>query len=254
MSTPPPQAANTDSIPAASSAPDNPQPVQAAALHIKEAGYTAAKQALKNTGIIVQFRRYLTIGQGSALESTITKDAQGAIIPPAQLAGSLPLQPTGPQDPTRFDALRQAMIRRARNAILTDLILHLGIPTQSNTPHPNEPLITDPKVRRQVSRTALKAVRDHLNSKAPWPQQVEQAYRKLHDFIGQDTVRETLRTAGQAATVRDASTFTLHHQTFAKAAAIHPNATMLSIRAPATGTHQSIARSRGTPGRRIQCH
>lgn len=233
MSTPPPQAGDTNS------APDNPQQVQATALHIKEAGYAAAKQALKNTGIIAQFSNHLTIGQGSALESTITKDAQGAVIPTTQLAGSLPLQPTGPHDPTRFDTLHQAMKRRARNAILTDLILHLGIPAQSDTPHPNETLITDPKVRRQVSQTALKAVRDHLNTNAPWPRQVEQAYRKLHDFIGQNTVRETIRTAGQAATLRDLSTFTLHHRTFAKAAAIHPNATMLSITAQPRASNQT---------------
>ena len=199
-----------------------------AAQHVKTQGYQAATNVLNQMGMIESNANTLTIGRGTAIQSVIRRTPKGEITPQSELAGTLPLLPPDTPGQTRFDALHRAFKRRAKNAVLMDLIIHLGIPTEPDETDNQSPhhLLKNPAVRREISRTAAKAVKDRFpNTKHA--DQVQEAYRTLHEFITSPILLQATKAAGQAATIHDLSTFLKHRKKLLPAARRNPNAAIL---------------------------
>ena len=196
--------------------------------HVKTQGYQAATNVLNEMGMIESDANTLTIGRGTAVQLVIHRTPKGEITPQGQLDGILPLLLPDTPGQTRFDALHRAFKRRAKNAVLMDIIIHLGIPaepdeTDNQSPHH---LLKDPTVKRAISRTAAKAVKDRFpNTKHR--DQAQEAYSTLHQFITNPIVLQATKVAGQAATLHDLSTFLKHRKKLINAARRNPNATIL---------------------------
>ena len=199
-----------------------------AAAHVRTQGYQTATNTLRDMGIIEHNGNTLTIGRGTAVQSVITRTPDGQITPQSELAGTLPLLPVDEPQRTRFDALHQALKRRAKNAVLRDLIIHLEIPTEpedsdnDSTHH----LLKHPTVKKEISRTATRAVKD-LFPQTTHQDHALRVYTTLHQFIGNPTLKQVTKIAGQAATIHDLSTFLKHRRKITTAARSHPNEVIL---------------------------
>ena len=208
--------------------PTDITPAAEAAQHVKTQEYQAATNVLNQMGMIKSNADTLTIGRGTAVQLVIHRIPKGEITPQSEPAGTLPFPPPDTPGQTRSDALHRALKRRAKNAVLRDLIIHLGIPaepdeTDNQSPHH---LLKNPTVKREISRTAAKAVKDRFpNTKHRG--QVQEAYRTLHEFVTSPILLQATKVAGQAATLHDLSTFLKHRKKLVSAARRNPNAAIL---------------------------
>ena len=183
---------------------------------------------IKEARIIELHDNSMTVGGGTPLAITITKDPNGRVEAVSEHRGDEQIAlrpPSESHQPGTFELLEDHIRRTALQESTAELTAYLKLlPRREHRADQRitADILAAKDIRDQLGKTAEAALQQHPDFQGP-NTPAGRAYKLQNDFFGNDWVERTINIAGNGASVQNITLMQDHIDEFEEEARRHPN-------------------------------